>query len=137
MEAPLHSRDFVEALLDAGLPPADAILAGKVHAEFLNRFANRLAGEQENMLRAAFERITHDTHDPATIGRRALAYAQALDCPSAKRLPPPQLAQKLCVSRQTIYRQVDKSAQELAGIKGDSQRACCHALVSTAGAVKI
>ena len=78
--------------------------------------------EQESLLRAAFERLCGGTFDPATIGRRALAYAQALDCPSARRTPPAKLAKRLGVSRQAIYRHVDKSAQELAVIKGNYER---------------
>ncbi|HEV2696136.1 MAG TPA: hypothetical protein VG347_24825 [Verrucomicrobiae bacterium] len=77
--------------------------------------------DQENLLRRTFEKICAGTTDAATIGRRALSYAQALDCTCAKRLPPSLLAKKLCISRQAVYRQVDKSAQELAEIKGDSQ----------------
>lgn len=78
--------------------------------------------EQENLLRATFEKICRATTDPATIGRRTLAYAQALDCPSAKRMTPAVLAKRLGISRQAVYRQVDKCAHELAEIKGDLQK---------------
>jgi hypothetical protein len=84
--------------------------------------------EQESLLRAVFERLTRDTHDPMTVGRRSLAYAQALDCPSAKRLPPSILAEKLRVSRQAVYKAVDKSVRDLAEIKGECQRPGCHPL---------
>jgi hypothetical protein len=76
--------------------------------------------EQEKLLRAVFEKICGDAADPAVIGKRALAYAQALDCPSAKRSPPAILAKRLLISRQAMYARIDKSAQELAEIKGDS-----------------
>lgn len=84
--------------------------------------------EAETLLRAVFQKITGDTHDPMTIGKRSLAYAQALDCPSAKRLPMAILAERLRVSRQAIYKAVDKSVRDLAEIKGECQRPGCQTL---------
>jgi hypothetical protein len=84
--------------------------------------------EAETLLRAVFQKITGDTHDLMTIGKRSLAYAQALDCPSAKRLPMAILAERLRVSRQAIYKAVDKSVRDLAEIKGECQRPGCQTL---------
>jgi len=78
--------------------------------------------EQDILLRATLESICRGTTDVAAIGKRALEYAQVLDCPSAIRLPPAELAKRLFVTRQAIYKKVDKAARELAEIKGDCQR---------------
>ena len=82
--------------------------------------------EAETLLRAVFQKITGDTHDLMTIGKRSLAYAQALDCPSAKRLPPSMLAAKLQVSRQAVHKAVDKSALALAEIKANCSKPMNH-----------
>ena len=77
------------------------------------------SGEQEELLRFAFELVIHDTTDPETIRRRALFMGQVFDCPSAMEIPPAELAQILGVSRQAVYKAVDKLAAEVAEIKGN------------------
>jgi hypothetical protein len=78
--------------------------------------------EQVTLLRAAFDEIVRDSHDPATIGRRALACAAALDAPSLKKYSLPDLARELGISRQALWNRVDKMMKDLAEIKGDCKR---------------
>lgn len=83
--------------------------------------------EQQNLLRAFLDpicaaAICSDGIDFEKIGRTVFFFACALDCPSVA-MTPRELAEKLGISRQYLYRMVDKKTLELAEIKANQRSA--------------
>jgi hypothetical protein len=114
-----------------GIDHADAAKPGlteRLRRAFirLSEFAKPKTGDAEktDLLRRVFENLCRDAiGDPEAIGRRAISHAMALDVPCLKEIPVAEMAERLSVSRQAVYAQVDKSAMLLAVFKEESQSA--------------
>jgi hypothetical protein len=74
--------------------------------------------QMESYVRMVFEKICRDTLDTQVRGRRTTEFAMVLDCPCVKGIPVADVAKKFGISRERQYTRVNKSAYELAEIKG-------------------